>query len=98
MRTTIGLALLSLVAVGCATTKTATSNKPPSECAKELMDRGYVSGRGVSESAEAYCTQYSRGEIAIAKDLYDRKYEPRFAQGLQAAQAYTPAQIACAKK
>jgi uncharacterized surface protein with fasciclin (FAS1) repeats len=62
------------------------------------MDQGYVSGRSSKDSAEAYCTRYSTGEIAIAKDLHDRKYEPRFAEGLSTAHQYTPAEIACAKK
>ena len=98
MKTSLGFMMLSLLAVGCATTKTSVSSGPPSPCAKDLMDQGYVSGRSSKDSAEAYCTQYSPGEIAIAKDLHDKKYEPRFAEGLSTAHQYTPAQIACAKK
>lgn len=97
MRTSLGFALLSLCVVGCATTKTPKHTGPTSPCAKELMDAGYVGDRS-SDSAEAYCTKYTPGEIAIAKDLHDRQYEPRFAEGLTTAHQYTPAQIACAKK
>ncbi len=98
MKASLGFMFLSLLVVGCATTKKAASSGPPSPCAKDLMDQGYVSGRSSKDSAEAYCTQYSPGEIAIAKDLHDKKYEPRFAEGLSTAHQYTPAQIACAKK
>ncbi|MEZ0314710.1 MAG: fasciclin domain-containing protein [Myxococcota bacterium] len=98
MKASLGFMVLSLLVVGCATTKSPVRAGPPSPCAKELMDQGYVSGRASKDSAEAYCTQYSPGEIAIAKDLHDRKYEPRFAEGLSTAHQYTPAQIACAKK
>ena len=97
MRTSLGFIVLSLSLVGCATTKTASNSGPPSPCAKDLMDAGYVGSRA-KDSAEAYCTQYTPGEIAIAKDLHDRQYEPRFAEGLSTAHQYTPAQIACAKK
>ncbi len=98
MRATLGFIVMSLLVVGCATSNTAVSAGPPSACAKDLMDRGYVSGRASKDSAEAYCTQYTSGEIAIAKDLHDKRYEPRFAEGLTKAHQYTPAQIACAKK
>jgi uncharacterized surface protein with fasciclin (FAS1) repeats len=90
------MALMAMLASACAAS--LKTQGPPSACADDLLHGDYVSGREPQSSAEAYCAVYNRSQIAIAKDLVDKHYEPRFDTALLTAKHYQPAEIACAKR
>jgi hypothetical protein len=69
-----------------------------SDCASELIDQKYVTGKFEDRQSENICREGSAVEIAAAKKLVDRHYESNLSIALAVIKSHTPQQVECAKK